>query len=411
MKVVVLRHIPRKWMKTNREIIDLAKAAAYQIIEEIDFYDVKPHPQNFVPEMKLQDLLFLIEEYEINKIIIDGYIKPHQMQALEELTGKEILDKPMLVLEIFSNKANTRDIQLQIQLAQLKYSIPRTRAKVGEAVRSERPGFGGTGEQVTDILVSDIKKRIRKLEARLEEFKKKFNEDKTDLYPILPIIGFYSAGKSTLFNILTDNNRETSEEAFTTMILKTGRTKLIGYPIDLIDTIGLVDLPSVVLNSFDLMLNSIFSFSGMIMCLDGSLTIDHWKEQLEDLNMYFTKFAKVRAVRVIIVLTKVDLATPETIKNMKEIIQKQEWLEKYIIFETRKDKPQDIKQEFIKVFEELFDDLLVHFSLSNLDPGQASKIHNIARIENQVWQENGKSFLKGVAPKLLYNKLQGEIFK
>ncbi|MHA2404619.1 MAG: HflX-like GTP-binding protein, partial [Candidatus Kariarchaeaceae archaeon] len=253
MKAVVLRHLPRKWIRATREIYDLADAAAYEIVNEITFYGEHSQPKTFLPEMKIQDLQFLIEEEDIDKILIDGSIHAKQMLALEEITDLEVMDKPMLVLEIFSNRANTADIQLQIQLAQLKYSVPRMVSKLGEAVQSERPGFGGTGEQVTEILVSDLKRRIRNMEAKLEGYRSKVDDSSEIIIPRLPLIGYYSAGKSTLFNILTSQNRETSEQAFTTMILKSARTKIAGYSLELIDTIGLVDLPSDILSAFDVM--------------------------------------------------------------------------------------------------------------------------------------------------------------
>ncbi|MHA2249840.1 MAG: HflX-like GTP-binding protein [Candidatus Kariarchaeaceae archaeon] len=406
----MIRHIKRKWIKPNKEIFDLAGAAGYQIVDEILFYGDQ-HPKNFLPEMKLQDLIFIIDENDIQKIIIEGLIRPAQMQSLEELTELEIIDKTMLVLEIFSNKANTKDIQLQIQLAQLKYSIPRTRTMLGDAVRKERPGFGGSGEQVTDIFVSDMKRRIRRMENRLEKYKNIQQEEETLLNPIIPIVGYYSTGKSTLFNILTENSRSTGPEAFTTMILKTSRSFLTGYAIDLIDTIGLVDLPSDVLNAFDLMLSQIFSFSGMILCLDSSLPVDHWQEQLEELGSYYVNFTKFSQPKVIIVFSKIDLVKNGSINEMKNLLSQQEWLTSYRLLETDMHQPDKIKKDFVKIFEEFFQDDLLLFDFNDISPSYASKIHDVARVESQEWLVNGNTSISAFAPKNVIKKLRGEIFQ
>ncbi len=406
MKAVVIRHIKRKWLEPDEEILDLAEVAAYKVVEIIDFYANNPHPQNYLPEMKLQDLLFMIQEQDIRKVIIDTSISPTQMLSLEEQTQIEIMDKPMLVLEIFANKANSKEINLQIQLAQLRYSIPRTVSKLGEAVRSERPGFGGTGQQVTDTLVSDIKRRIRNIEFKLEEIKKNRKTEITEI-PILPIIGYYSTGKSTLFNILTEDDRETGSEAFTTMLLKRGRSMVTGYAIELIDTIGLVDLPSNVLNAFELMLDSIFSFSSMIICIDSSTPSDQWSEQLQDIEKYFHEFAKENNFKIIIALTKTDLV--EHTQLLKESIAKEDWLDNYRILETRMDQPEKVKNEFIAIFEDLFNDKVVQFKFQNLHPSHASKIHENTRVIDQEWLDDGKTNMTVIAPQVIIKRLMGDV--
>ncbi|MHA2169377.1 MAG: HflX-like GTP-binding protein [Candidatus Kariarchaeaceae archaeon] len=408
MKAVVLRHLPRKWIRATREIYDLADAAAYEIVNEITFYGEHSQPKTFLPEMKLQDLQFLIEEENIDKILIDGSIHAKQMLALEEITDLEVMDKPMLVLEIFSNRANTADIQLQIQLAQLKYSVPRMVSKLGEAVQSERPGFGGTGEQVTEILVSDLKRRIRTLEAKLEGYRSK-EDDSTDMtIPRLPLIGYYSAGKSTLFNILTSQNRETSEQAFTTMILKSARTKIAGYSLELIDTIGLVDLPSDILSAFDVMLHSIFSHKGMILCLDCSLPIEQWVMQLDDIGSYVDNFTAANDRKILIVFTKTDLVKSKALSIMKQAIE-DSWITNHELVMSRIDEPEKTQQEFIAGFERLYASEIQSYTFHNVNPANASKIHDTTRVEEQEWLSDGNSHLSVIAPKSVISKLRGEL--
>ena len=410
MKAVIVRWLKHKSDEVSSEIDELAIAAGYEIIEEFTFYGNSPQPRNFIPNRILDDVQALIESDKIEKIIIDGNIRTHQVVTLEEITEVTVLDKALLVLEIFSNKANSKEIQMQIELAELKYKIPRTVNAVGEAVQTERPGFGGTGTQVKDTLISDINRRMSKLEQKLEDLKKKhLQKVPGNDIPRLPIIGFFSAGKSTLFNILTEGDQEIGQEAFTTMILKAGRTNVTGYPIDLVDTIGIVDLPPHILNAFELMLYQIFSFPGMVLCLDTSNPLFIIDLHLEQFREYFDTFNKISTPRkLLIILTKSDLISSERLDHIISSVSSQPWLPQFEMISISKNDPEKLINDFKVSFEKLFHSDLYHFDFKHVTPRIASKLHESARIDAHGWNSDGTAWMKGVGIRSLIMPFVGD---
>jgi GTP-binding protein HflX len=409
MKAAIIENTGRDKSKSLQEIRDLAEAASYEIefeyVVEMDY----PHSTKYLTEYKMEELKLLLEEQPVQKIIVNDQLAPKQTFHLEEELELDVIDKPMLILEIFENKANSKDIKMQVQLAQLKYSVPRMMTEIGEAVRSERPGFGGSGEQVTDIMVSDMYRRIRTLEGKLKQYKEKQEARLQSIYPRLPIVGYYSSGKSTLFNILCDEDRDIGAEAFTTMIMKTGRSQITGYAIDFIDTVGLVDLPTDILSAFEVMLSAIFSFSGLMLCIDASRGEEHAKLALSDFEEYVDRFTGDKKPRILIFLTKSDLVDPDEVRDLKAVVHHQEWLEEYEIITSSFHKPEALKQNFQDAFERLFADELLQFYYPHLSPSDASKLHDVARIMEQEWHNDGTTSLNGIGPKKILNQIRGEM--
>ncbi|MHA2501489.1 MAG: HflX-like GTP-binding protein [Candidatus Kariarchaeaceae archaeon] len=408
MRAAVIDNRVNRVDTERREIIELAEAAGYKVVVHYEVQLDPPHPRNYLPEMKMETFKMMIAEEEIDKVIVAQPLRAHQVGTLKDILEIETIDKPSLVLEIFEKKANSVDIQLQIQLAQLKYTLPQVTSQLGQAVRGEREGFGGGGEQVTNVAVSDIRSRMRTIETKLKEYKKE-PSTQDDTIPRIPIVGYYSAGKSTLFNILTSSDRETGAEAFTTMIMKTQRSEVTGYPIDLVDTVGLVDLPTNILSAFELMLSQIFAYSGMILCLSSDLPFDQWKSQLADFEEYIERFTKTPP-RILIALTKTDKADPISLSDMRDHLSTVEWITEYEVILTRSDDTVLTQNRFIEAFETLFSDRLTEFYYQHLNPSVASKIHNVARINDQEWHDDGTTSLAGIGPTELLDVLKGEIF-
>lgn len=411
MKVIVVRWLKNKWQLVNNEVIELSEAAGYKVIDTIQFITDHPHPKMFIPKMKLDQLIDQVSEFGIDKVVVDGHIRPRQIINLEELLDLEILDKSLLVLEIFERKANSKEIQLQIQLAQLKYNLPKTRLQIGEGVKSERPGFGGSGETVTELFLSDIQSRMGKLENRIEKIKiQKLRDATLSEIPKLPIIGYYSSGKSTLFNILTDGEQNIGAEAFTTMILKSGRSSFAGYPIDLVDTVGLVDLPRDVLTAFDLMLKMTFVFPGIILCIDSSLSDSNRESQYSDLAKYFGIFTTEEdKKKVLVAITKTDLVEEDTLDNIIDEIYDLDFLDNVVIIKTNKNDPNIVKEMFLEGFEELFGDELLSFNFPNVPPKFINKLFNVSRIEGHGWNSDGTGFISGIGIKSMLTPIIGEI--
>lgn len=409
MKAVVVNWSSEQNKSNHEEIIEFATTAGYEILNVVTFKKEKPHPKQFITEKKLVELIEFLKDKSQVKVIINGNLNTNQALVLEERTGRDVIDRGMLILEIFAGKANTVEIRSQIELAQLKYSAPRMVQKLGESVQTERSGFGGTGEQITDVLVSNIQKRISGLERKLKVMKANFEKTGGAQLPKLPIVGFYSAGKTTIFNILTSSERETGEKAFTTMIFKNGRSHVLGYPIDLVDTVGLVELPRNIFNAFELLLTRIFSYSGFILCIDSSLDPAILENQL----MHFGKFNSrlnedsSTELRVIIILTKRDKQTAISRSGFYEIAESQSWLSDYRIIDFSIKDYSRFGNEFQAVFEELFSSTLRSYSLTNSSPSLLSRLHNASRVVKEEWLNNGSLNVEGIGPSFLLDPILG----
>ncbi len=400
LRALILYYLKYPNTEKTGEMLDLAKAAGYTIVGEYKFN--KLHKDNYLSDLKMSELQALIGELSVETILINEAVSIRYMKALNDaLDPVVILDKPMLILEIFEKKSNTIDIRLQTQLAQLKYTAPRMRSEVGAGVQSEKQGFMGTGEKITDVVKSDMRKRIAKIERKLNDIQIKITPDET--VPKLPIMGFYSAGKTTLFNLLSDSNRDTGDEAFTTMLLKSTWIKITGFPVQLVDTIGLVDLPPAVLRAFDPMLKTIFSLHGLILCIDASTNDNQFNLQLDNLIKYHNKFAvDGLQYNILFVLTKCDLIGKERYDDLIKLIEKrietEEKINNYEIMGSRMDKPEYVRNEFVRLFDLLFMEKIVEFNAFELEPKEISTIHNHARVLSETW-ENGKCNIHGITIK------------
>lgn len=411
-EAIVVKWQRFNWIDTG-EIMDLTRSLGYEVLEEITFRGEKPHPKHFIPYEKLQQILEYQSSKEDLTIIVDGDIRPYQLVELESLTGFTVIDKVMLVLEIFKEKASSKDIQLQIELANLQYSAPKMQTEISQNVESDRQARDrGSGEQIKDIAKSNINHRIAKIRQQLQEIQKKRTQSQEDDKILkIPVIGFYSAGKSTLFNILTESSQEVDAAAFTTMFTKIQRSEVLGYPLDLIDTVGLVDLPDNVLNAFNLMLEPIFSSRIIMVVFDSGLLRDQFLHQLSHVQEVVNRFSEFfdEYAKFLIVHSKTDLAEPAEIKARQKIIASQDWIRSYREFSTRHDQPEQVIADFKEHFELLNFTDMEHYTLESVSPALLSKLYDFSRVEEQEWNSDGTCTVSGVTYASLYGMIQKEL--
>lgn len=404
MRALILYYLPYSWQEKGDEMHDLAAAAGYEIKSELEFRKI--HKHNYITDSKYAELDYLVNEHKIKYLLVNEPVSVRYMRKLEEhFQSDEItfVDKTMLILEIFQKKSSSAEIQLQIKLAMIKYTEPRMRTVVGETLRTEKQARDrGAGETMQEIMKSDIRGRVAKYEKQIREISEVKKEDTDNSIPRIPIMGYYSVGKTTLFNILTNSDRETSQEAFTTMFMKSSWTTFTGYPMELLDTIGLVDLPPAVIEAFSLMLESIFSSDILMLAIDASGNEHQFTDQLRSLLKYYQKFASIRKkYKIIFVLTKCDLIDQEIYASRIETIDKEvedvNLLELYETVGVRQDKPEYVRKSLTKIIDLLLDTELVSFEYEGLDQSETSRVYNHARITNEKWV-NGLAKLQGIIP-------------
>jgi GTP-binding protein HflX len=243
------------------ELKSLAEQAGAIVVGELSQAMERPVAGTYMGTGKVQELKNLCEALDATTVIFDHDLSPKQIAKIEEITGRKVLDRSELILDIFAGRATTHEAKLQVELAQLEYTYPRLRAMWDHLERIVgRGGIGGIGtrgpgEQQLEIdrrLAQD--KRLR-LESQLREIQarkqREVRERKIDFFTV-GLVGYTNAGKSTLFNTLTAGGAYADDRPFATLISRTRQWDLGGgLSVMLSDTVGFVrDLPHNLIASF-----------------------------------------------------------------------------------------------------------------------------------------------------------------
>src|SRR5919197_5406011 len=197
---------------------------------------------------------------KIQLIIVDEHLTTKQIYNLEKLTELQVIDRERLILNIFSSRATTTESKLQIELAEIKYQLPRVRQTSKINSGSERPGKGGMGEYMVDVKIRELKRQMSFIQQKLEHAHKKrelYHRQRMETeLPVVSLVGYTSSGKTTLFNLLTKSNKETSDDLFTTLSTTTRSLKIHNSnnnntKILLVDTVGFISrLPHYMVDAF-----------------------------------------------------------------------------------------------------------------------------------------------------------------
>ena len=399
--------MPKNGPPIDKEIHDLAEAAGYEILYELKYRGSKIDRMNFLPQSWLEDLEYEIQDLDHEVMIVNQSLSPLQVSSLETHYETRVIDKIMLVLEIFAQKASTNEVKLQIELANLLYTYPRAQSSLQRNLMSERQArMMGRGEQLKDIVEANVRHRVAQLKKKLAEHERRTQSRNASEALKIPIVGFYSAGKSTLFNSLTGSDiQEVDSMAFTTMFAKTSRTNIFGYPVDLLDTVGLVDLPKNVLNAFNQMLKPILNAPVVVIVLDSTLKIAELANQLKYIKRVFVDNAPDAERKYIVVFSKTDLVDWSLLKGKSVLVEEEEWLVGAPILFTQKDDPEKIRREFVEVVERLIESDLVYFEFDDVSPKHLSKFYEWARVGDVVWNNHGTCNIKGVTTHNWFVKL------
>ena len=273
------------------------------------------HAEYGVGSGKAQEIAeFLKESPNVKCVIVDEHLTSKKLFNLEKLLGVKVIDRERLILDIFYARATTNEARLQIQLAEIKYEMPRVREIAKISTGNERPGKGGSGEYEVDVKFRDLKRRMSFIKEKIAEAK-----SKRDLYyqqrrkigmPIVSLLGYTSAGKTTLFNLLTSEHKETSANLFTTLSTTTRSLKVDEKTTVLLtDTVGFVSrLPTYMIDAFKSTLEESLAADLILLLIDCF-------EALQDIKIKYSSCwqvleeLKVDRAKVFVVLTKYDNST------------------------------------------------------------------------------------------------------
>jgi GTP-binding protein HflX len=236
----------------------LAAAISLNVLHAEAVTIAKPNPATYLGEGTVQRLADFIKEHQIELVVVDGHLSPGQQRNLEKAWNAKVIDRTGLILEIFGERARTREGQLQVELAHLSYQKSRL-VRSWTHLERQRGGFGflgGPGETQIEIDRRLIGERITRLKKELETVTRTrglHREARRRIpYPIVALVGYTNAGKSTLFNKLTSANVVAMDQLFATLDPTMRQLKLpSGRTVILSDTVGFVsDLPHELVAAF-----------------------------------------------------------------------------------------------------------------------------------------------------------------
>jgi len=259
------------------ELAQLAKTAGASICGRMTQTRQQPDPKFFLGSGKMQEVALLVQELGATLLVVDQELHPNQQRNVESVVGIKVIDRTELILDIFAQRAQTKEGKLQVELAQLKYLYPRL---VGKGERLSRLGGGigtrGPGETKLEIDRRRIREKIDFLEAdaeRIRNYRDVQRKRRTnDNLPVVALTGYTNSGKSTLLNALTKANVFTQDKLFATLDPTTRRTTLPDHsPVLISDTVGFIKkLPTSLVAAFRATLEEVSVADMLVHVVDAS---------------------------------------------------------------------------------------------------------------------------------------------
>ena len=313
----------------SSELEELAVSSGVQVIEHVVSICDRATANYLVGKGKVEEISSIVNEGEVEVVIFSHDLSGTQQRNLEGAFGKKTIDRTQLILDIFCRRAKSPEGKMQVELAQLQYLLPRL---AGKGIILSRTGGGigtrGPGEQKLELDRRQIRGKIDKLKDDLKTYalhrKNTHKRRKDNNLPIVALVGYTSAGKSSLLNCLTLSTQVTSEKLFTTLDPLSKSLQLAnGQNIIISDTVGFLhELPHHLIDAFKATLEEVKEADLLIHVLD---VYDHRLHQHNQAVQSVLSELDCQDKPVIIALNKVDL------------VEDRSWLEV-----TKKDFPNSI---------------------------------------------------------------------
>ena len=256
-----------------------------------------PDPHSFIGEGKAQEVRMLVEATNSTMVVFDNELSPSNIRALEEIMGVPVLDRSALILDIFAQRAKTKEGRLQVELAQYKYLLPRL-SGMGKNLSRQGGGIGtrGPGETKLESDRRHIRERISRLQSELEQVRQVRGVQRErrmkNSVPVVAIVGYTNAGKSTLLNQLTDAGIPANNRLFDTLDT-TSRQLTVSDNLDVIlsDTVGFIaKLPHHLVDAFRATLEELEYADLLLHVIDSS--DPNREEHIQVVDSLIAKLAK-----------------------------------------------------------------------------------------------------------------------
>ena len=324
------------------ELEELATSAGVVVLDKIIQRRPQIDPKTVLGKGKLEELLIRSMRVGADMIVFDTELSPAQVRSLSEATDLKVIDRPQLILDIFAQRAQSREGKLQVELAQLKYLLPRLVVGQNSAFSRLAGGIGGRGPGETKLetdrrrvrdRISQLEKQVDNLGRQRQE-RRKVRSQKN--LPVISLVGYTNAGKSTLLNTLTQSEVYAEKQMFATLD-PTSRRLRLPYEQEVIinDTVGFIrDLPEPLVAAFRATLEEISDSDLLVHVVDASNP--RAMQQIESVEKILSDL-ELNSIPQIIVLNKTDLLSPEEIEDLQREISLDNHADSVAISAIRKD--------------------------------------------------------------------------
>jgi GTP-binding protein HflX len=297
------------------ELAQLARSAGASVVGTIIQDKQRLDPATLIGRGKVEEVARTAEEKSASVLFFDHELSPVQQRNLEEATDRKVLDRTQLILDIFARRARTREGRLQVELAQLDYMLPRL---AGKGIMLSRLGGGigtrGPGETKLETDKRRIRQRIQAIKRDIERVKRTRETRQSGRIraeaPVIALVGYTNAGKSTLFSAMTHTVTAASDQLFLTLDPLVRRARLgPGQDVLLVDTVGFIQkLPHQLVAAFRATLEEVTEADLMLHVMDASA--DDMAEREAAVNEVLKEIGAATRPRIE-VLNKVDQLGPE----------------------------------------------------------------------------------------------------
>lgn len=316
MKVFVV--IPKKYLSFLDEELALVKTIYDEVVDYIVVRNTSS--KKYLSSEKLSAL----KNTEFNKLVVMDKLKPVQFINLARELRRDIVDRILVILEIFANHAGSREALLQIELARLRYTLPLVKEAIRYAKIGELHGFLGAGRYGYEKYYLMLKKketRVRKELEKLREIRSIRRKARIEAgFPHIVIVGYTCAGKTSLFNVITGLSKPVGPEPFTTLTPKSYRVNYRDLSFIVTDTVGFIrDIPPEVIESFYATLEEVSEADVIVNVVDSSKDLREVVSEVETGKEILRKIGAY-SKPIIYALNKIDKVS--SLNNVMEAVLK-----------------------------------------------------------------------------------------
>jgi GTP-binding protein HflX len=312
------------------EVVEMAGTIGYHVVSTVVQKRNSVHHSYTIGSGKLKEITKLVEEREVEVVIFANTLSSSHVFKIQRRIENDVkvIDRNLLILELFERRAMTVEAKLQIQLARLRYTFSWGREYIKlKGILGEQVGWSGPGDYPFKEYEKAARKRISRIKEKIEEIR--FKKDllrvrRRELgYPIVALAGYTQSGKTTLFNRLTEEDKIVGLGPFTTLSTFARRVDFIGgKPFILVDSIGFIeDMHPIILDAFTATMKEISDADLILLFFDVSDDIKNLKRHIHSSDAILRRI-NVQG-RILVCLNKMELVEEDHLKSVEEIVSQQ----------------------------------------------------------------------------------------